>query len=247
LGRPELNTLPSPNEFRSAVEEMHTLTGQDLRVREELWDSTQEPPALAEFDRMLDLAKKTIEFLRDCAPWQLEAVQAGRDGGASLRVWESLAELIESTWSEVQDCYALVIQHGPEVSDPRPAHELLVIVEEIIQHHEAGNSFGLLTKLTKRHWFDFKDNARVGNRPFELDNSTHLHAVRARLRMQCLRSDLVERWQRQMARQAGLDRSELGERPEEVCKQFVAQIQACLNWHASTWQPLEEEFRRLGF
>ena len=118
---------------------------------------------------MLELASKTIEFLRDSAPWQLEAVQAGRDGEQARRVWESLAEVIESTWCEVQECYALVMQHGPEVSDPRPPHELLTIVDEIVQHQEAGKSFGLLTKLTKRHWFEFKEKARVGNRAFELN------------------------------------------------------------------------------
>ena len=123
---------------------------------------------------MLELASKTIEFLRDSAPWQLEAVQAGRDGEQARRVWESLAELIESTWCEVQECYALVMEHGPEVSDPRPPHELLALVDEIVQQHEAGNSFGLLAKLTKRHWFEFKEKARIGNRAFELNNSVHL-------------------------------------------------------------------------
>ena len=141
--RPDLSTLPTPNEFRSAVEEMTALAGQNLRLREELWDSTREPDDLTEFDRMLELASKTIEFLRDSAPWQLVAVQAGRDGEQARRVWESLAELIESTWCEVQECHALVMEHGPEVSDPRPPHELLALVDEIIQHHEAGNSFGL--------------------------------------------------------------------------------------------------------
>lgn len=246
-GRPELNTLPTPNEFRCGVEEMAALADQNLRLREELWDASLEPDDLAEFDRMLELASKTIEFLRDCAPWQLEAIQAGRDGEQARRVWESLAALIESTWREVQDCYALVMQHGPEVSDPRPPHELLALVDEIVQHHEAGKSFGLLAKLTKRHWFAFKEKVRVGSRAFEFNNSTHLRAVRALLRMSQLRLELIARWERLMARQGGLACSELGEKPEQVCKQFVPQIQDCLEWHVSTWQPLEEKFLRLGF
>jgi very-short-patch-repair endonuclease/Cdc6-like AAA superfamily ATPase len=245
--RPELSTLPTPVEFRSAVEEMTALAGRNLRLREELWDSTPEPYDLAEFDRMLELASKTIEFLRDSAPWQLEAVQAGRDGEQARRVWESLAELIESTWCEVQECYALVMEHGPEVSDPRPPHELLALVDEIVQQHEAGKSFGLLAKLTKRHWFEFKEKARIGNRAFELNNSAHLRAVRALLRMSQLRFELVARWERLMARQGALACSELGEKPEQVCKQFVPQIQDCLEWHVSTWQPLEGKFQRLGF
>src|SRR5208283_6136507 len=87
---------------------------------------------------------------------KLEAIQAGRDGNEARRVWLSLSELIETTWREVHECHALVLEHGPVISDTRPPHELLVVVEEIIHHSEAGNSFGLLTKLTKRHWFEFR-------------------------------------------------------------------------------------------
>ncbi|MBU6401847.1 MAG: DUF559 domain-containing protein, partial [Verrucomicrobia bacterium] len=33
----------------------------------------------------------------------------------------------------------------------------------------------------------------------------------------------------------------------QVCKQFVPRIRFCLEWHGTTWQPLENEFQRLGF
>ncbi len=245
--RPELNALPTPNEFQLAIDEMAALASQNLRLREELWDSALEPDEVAEFDQMLELATKTIEFLRDSKPWQMDAIQAGRDGEQARRVWESLAELIETTWHEVHECHALVMEYGPDVFDTRPPHELLPLVEEIIQHHQAGNSFGLLAKLTKRHWFEFKEKVRIGGRALRLNDSTHLRAVRALLQMRQLRSELIERWERQMAYQGGLAGSELSERPEQVCKQFVPQIQVCLEWHASTWQSLEGEFQRLGF
>jgi hypothetical protein len=90
--RPDLSTLPTPSEFRSIVEEITALAHQDFRLREDLWDPTREPDDLAEFDRMLELASKTIEFLRDSAPWQLAAVQAGRDGEQARHVWDSLIE-----------------------------------------------------------------------------------------------------------------------------------------------------------
>src|SRR5690349_12623585 len=53
-------------------------------------------------------------------------------------------------------------------------------------------------------WFEFKEKVRVGRRALELDDATHLRAVRALLRMRQLRSELVERWERQMACQGGL-------------------------------------------
>jgi restriction endonuclease-like protein/AAA domain-containing protein len=247
LGRPELKTLPTPNELRATVEKLNTLGNQNLRLQEELWDSACEPDELAEFDRMLELASKTIEFLQHSAPWQLQAVQAGRDGELASREWESLLQKIEMTWSEVQECRALIMEHGPEVSDSRPPHELLSVIDEIIQYCEEGRSFGILSKLTKRRWFELKENVRVGNRVFELDNLSHLRAARALLRVRQCNSELIERWDRQMASQGGLACAELGERPEQVCKQFVPQIRACLDWHTTIWRPLEGEFQRLGF
>ncbi len=245
--RPELSTLPTPKGFQSAVEELNSLANCNLRFREELWDAKLGPDDLNEFDRMLETASKTIEFLRDSTAWQLEAIQAGRDGDEACRVWGSLSELIETTWREVQECHALVLEHGPVISDTRPPHDLLLIIEEIIQHNEAGKSFGLLTKLTKRHWFEFGGKVKVGSHSLDLSNSTHLQSVRALLRMRHLRSELTERWERQMACQGGPACSELGDRPEQVCKQFVGKIQTCLEWHVTTWQPLESEFQRLGF
>ena len=245
--RPDLSALPTPKEFQSVVDELNSLAGCDLRFREELWDANLGPEDLHEFDRMLETASKTIEFLRDSAPWQLEAIQAGRDGDEARRVWESLSELIETTWREVQECYALVVQHGPVISDPRPPHEHLPLIEEIIAHSEAGKSFGLLTKLTKRRWFEFIEKVRVGNRDLDPKNISHLQAVRADIRIRVLREDLVERWGRLIACQGGPACADLTEKPEQVCKLFVNRIQTCLEWHVSTWLPLENEFHRLGF
>jgi hypothetical protein len=69
--RPDITALPTPKEFHSVIAELNLLAGYDLCFREELWDAKLEPEDLAEFDRMLEKARKTIEFLRDSAPWQL--------------------------------------------------------------------------------------------------------------------------------------------------------------------------------
>jgi len=246
-GRPDVAALPTPKQFSELVEEMTALRSQDLRYREELWDSACGPQGVAGFDRMLMLAARAMEFLRDAAPWQLQAVQAGRDGDEAKEVWISLVDLIESTWREVQDCHVLVMTHGPRVDDQRPPHELLPIVDEIIQHIEEGKSFGLLTKLTKPAYHQLIGVVRIGNRSPALNEPTHFRAVRASLRIQVVRQELVERWERQIAAQGGPASSELSDKPEQVCRQFVSRIQACIDWHASTWLPLEAEFQRLGF
>ena len=245
--RPDSATLPTPKEFRELVEELSALATQNLRHREELWDGSNGPDNLAEFDKMLLLAGKTIEFLREGAPWQLEAVQAGRDGQEARKVWDSLIGLIENAWREVQDCHAMVMAHGPQIEDNRPPHELILVVDEVIQHIEAGKSFGLLTKITKPHCHKLFEAVRIGNRPPSLNEPTHFRAVRALLRITIVRQELTERWQRQISVHGGPAPSELTENPEKVARGFVTSIQSCLDWHGSTWVKLESEFQKLGF
>jgi very-short-patch-repair endonuclease len=245
--RPDVVPLPTPKQFAEMVEEAAMLTAQNIRHREELWNGTSGPDNLAEFDRMSELAAKAIEFLRAGAPWQLEAVQAGRDGDEAKQVWISLASLIESSWQEVQECHTLIITHGPQLDDQRPPHELLPIVDEVIQHIESGKSFGLLTKLTKPACHQLIDKVRIGNRSPTLNESTHFRAVRALVKIQLVRQELVERWERQIASQGGPATSDLSDKPEQVCRQFVPLIQSCIDWHGSTWLTLEAEFQQLGF
>ena len=245
--RPDAAALPTPKQVNALVEEMIQLKAQNLRYRAELWDDQNFPSDLTEFDRMLELAAKAIEFFRDGAPWQLEAVQAGRDGKEAKQVWLSLTALIESSWQEIQESYALVIAHGPSIEDPRPPRELLPIVDEIIAHIEAGKSFGRLTKLTKSQCHQLINAVKISGRAPVLDDAKHFRAVRASLRMPILRQELVERWERLMAAQGGPPASELSDKPEQVCRPFVSQIQTCLDWHSSTWLALEANFQRLGF
>jgi very-short-patch-repair endonuclease len=245
--RPELKTLPAPGEFRRVIDEIEALGREDLQWRAELWGAGPGPADLAEFDQMLELAGKTMEFFRDSAAWQLDAIQAGRDGPQASQTWEALATLIETTWSEINECHAAVMEHGPVIGDERAPHELLPLVDEIIQHAESGGSFGPITKLMHRPWFEFRDRVRIGQRALELGEMTHLRAVRASLRIRQLRTDLVGRWERQMVPRGGLAIAELGAQPEQVCRQYVPRIRFALAWHGTAWFLLEHKFGQLGF
>ena len=245
--RPEVATLPTPKAFRELMEEITALSAQNLRYREELWNGTAGPENSAEFDGMLSRATKAIEFLRDGAPWQLEAVQAGRDGEAARQVWDSLIGLIENSWREVQQCHALVMAHGPQVDDQRQPRELMPIVDEIILHLESGRSFGRWTKLTKPDCHQFIGTVRIGNRPPSLKQPAQFRAVRALLRLQIIREELTERWARQLSSNGGPPAAELTDQPEKVAHDFVPTIQNCLDWHQTTWLVVEGDFERLGF
>ena len=245
--RPSIAALPTPTAFRELMDEISALSAQNLRYREELWNGAAGPDDLAEFDLMLSRATRAIEFLKDSALWQLEAVQAGRDGNSARQVWDSLVELIENSWSEIQACHTQVMTHGPQVDDQRPPRELLPIVDEIIAHIESGKSFGRLTKLTRPHCHQFITTVRLGNRPPALDQPAEFRAVRALLRMQIVREELAERWARQMSSHGAPPADALTDQPEKVAHGFVPTIQNCLDWHKSTWLALEDDFERLGF
>jgi very-short-patch-repair endonuclease len=247
LHRPDVGRIPTPKQFSELVEEMTALRAQNLRYREERWDGSSDAQNLGEFERMLTLATNAIDFLRESSPWQLEAVQAGRDGDEAKKVWVSLIDLIESSWQEIQKCHGMVMFHGPRVDDQRPPRELLPIVDEIIQHIEDGKTFGLLTKVTKPACHQLIGSVQIGSRRPNLKESAHFRAVRALLRIQIVRQELVERWERQITAQGGPSSSDLGDKPEQVCRPFIPLIQTCIAWHASSWLTLEDEFRRLGF
>src|SRR6185437_12789173 len=74
-----------------------------------------------------------------------------------------------------------------------------------------------------------------------------LRATRALLHIAVLREELGGRWERMMTSGGAAPFSELGYRPDEACRGFVGQIRACLEWHQTSWKPLEEQFAQLGF
>jgi very-short-patch-repair endonuclease/DNA polymerase III delta prime subunit len=247
ITRPELALFPSPEDFQSVVEEKQWLTTQDLRFGAQFWRTSNTPPDLSAFARMMESAGKAIEFFKDSAAWQLEAIQAGRDGEPSRRTWDALADYIEESWAEIHECHALVMEHGPSLSDPRPARVLLPLVDEMLEHIAEGGRLNLLTRLTKPQWVAFTQSIRINGAAPDLTRPGPLRAVRAQLRIAVLREELAGRWERMMTSGDAPTFAELGDRPEEACRGFVGQIRACLEWHKKSWQPLEEQFGQLGF
>jgi very-short-patch-repair endonuclease len=245
--RPDPGALPTPIQFRELVMEFRALEAQNLRLREELWNDSLSPKDLSEFQRMLEKASEMIEFFRDAKPWQLDAVQAGRDGDVARRTWDELVDFIEQAWREIQECDALVVAHGPSIADEGPVHELLPVAEQLVAHLEGGGNLSVWTKLTKGGWHSLIERVRINGRPPDTTKPDHLRAVRAALVISCRREDLAGRWQRKMAAGGAPPATELGNKPEKSARGFVPQIRRCLEWHSQSWLPLEAEFQQMGF
>jgi very-short-patch-repair endonuclease/Cdc6-like AAA superfamily ATPase len=245
--RPDLTPFPSPAEFECVVKEKEQLATQDLRYGAQFWRDTGVAPDLCAFERMLEMAGKAIEFFKDSAAWQLAAIQAGRDGEPSRRAWDGLADFIDEAWREIHECHALVMEHGPSLNDPRPARVLRPLVDEILEHVAEGGRLNVLTRLTKPQWTALVQSIRINGNTVDMTQIAPLRATRALLHIAVLREELGGRWERMMTSGGAASFSELGNHPEDACRGFVGQIRACLEWHQTSWKPLEEQFAELGF
>ena len=245
--RPDLTPFPSPADFECVVKEKQQLATQDLRFGSQFWRETGVPQDLSAFERMLEMAGKAIEFFKDSAAWQLAAIQAGRDGEPSRRAWDGLADFIDEAWREIHECNALVMEHGPSLSDPRPARVLRPLLDEILEHVAEGGRLNVLTRLTKPQWTALVQSIRINGNTVDMTQIAPLRATRALLHIAVLREELGGRWERMMTSGGAPPFSELGDHPEDACRGFVGQIRACLEWHQTSWKPLEEQFAQLGF
>jgi very-short-patch-repair endonuclease len=245
--RPDLTRLPTPSEFDFHVNEHAELSALDLDHGRDFWEREHLKEESVRFEQMLAMAQKTIGFLAALHPWQLEAIQAGRDGNVSREVWDSLIKLIEETWAEIQQCRRLVVEFGPEILDERDPEDLQPVLRRIISHLEAGQSFGLVTKLTKADCHALITKVRINGRPANPKEVGHFHAADAWVRIQILRRALRQRWERMISALQGPGLDELTSEPENVCRGFSAQIQSCLDWHRSDWSELESHFTGMGF
>lgn len=245
--RPDLSRLPSVVDFGKLIQDLSHAKAQDVTFGNEYWDEGIYVAEDVEFERLIASTTKAIEFFKDSTSWQMEAVQAGRDGEVSKKAWVSLVEFIEQSWREIQESNALIMENGPTVADSRPVYVTLPLISEIVDFVEKGNSLGMLVRVTKRPWFQFLENTQIGGRSIDPKKKEHLLAIQAYLKVVSLREELCARWERQMIHGGAPTVADLGDKPEQVCRQFIVSIMDSLDWHNKLWLPLESELNRLGF
>ncbi len=246
--RPDLDSLPSVEVFAHAVSELDSLSIKDVAFGKEFWfEPVQSRFETTNFDQLLPLIHQTVEFFKTSDPWQLEAIQAGRDGDVSKKSWEDFVAFIEYTWTEIQNLLPTVMKYGPTVEDKRAVHETLPVINEIVIACTRGRSLGFVARITKRSWFQFLENTRIDGRQPDVTNKDHLVAIQAHLRIIKLRDDLRARWDRQMQNGGIVSSIELGDKPEQICRQFINRIKNSLTWHDDIWVPFERELAKAGY
>jgi len=245
--RPNVESLPTPLKFTQLIHEYNSLLKEDLQIGKELWSNSIEDVDIGHYDQLVGLSKKAVAFFNDDASWRLQAIQSKRIANGNLQHWESLISKIEETFSKIQDCTLLVLEHGPSFNDSRGHNELLPLADEAINFYESGKTFNVVTKLTKRHLVEYVNAILIDGQPPKKLTLNHLKAAKALLTIAKLRQELIGRWDRQMYVGGAPSSASLGEKPEEICRQYAQIIQECLSWNENIWGPLEKKLNDVGF
>lgn len=242
---PKPDELLAPSDFQELVSTVDDLQVEDVRHREDLWESSPEGQDEGVLEKLLGLLRDAALSLGDDDPWKLAATIAGRDGGIHVEPWQSLIGLVRGVSAEAAKAQEIILTHGPVLARGIPLEEQIQSLDQIAKHLEGGGKLTTLTLLAHRRWKRLIEGVRVGPGPARTRQQFRALLVLARLRV--FREQLLGRWERQMVPLGGPSRESLGADPEKQCLQFVSVLEASLGWYAKAWSRLEEELRRFGF
>ena len=242
---PEMHDLPRPEDFDSSVSERNRLRMEDLDFRSDLWQSGAPLGTTDEFEALIANLRQAVEPLSGNDKWKLAAVYAGKYGGAHRQPWEQLVILVRKVHEEAANAQETLVKYGPQFPEEADPEELQRIAAEILGHLEQGGKLGSFALLTHKAWNQFVDSAKVNRaRPKVLEHFRALHTL---ARLLNLRRELYTRWDRQMLPLGAPPSSQMGEEVEKTLMQYCDAIEDCLNWHESTWLPLQQQLADVGF
>src|SRR5215471_8928088 len=242
---PEMHDLPRPEDFDSSVSERNRLRMEDLGFRSDLWQLGAPLGTTDEFEALIANLTQAVEPLSGSDKWKLAAVYAGKYGGAHRQPWEQLVTLVHKAHEEAANAQETLVKYGPQVPEAADPEELQRIATEILGHLEQGGKLGSFALLTHKAWSQFVDTAKVNrSRPRTLE---HFRALYTDAHLENLRRQLSARWDRQMVPLGTPPSLQMGEEVEKTLMQYCDAIEDCLNWHESTWLPLQQQLADLGF
>ncbi len=244
--QPALAELVAPADFRLLATER---AGAELRAqahRPELWDG--HAAASYTTTQLQDLhqrVKQAAAILAEEHNWLREVLFAGWSGGGLQEAWQDLLVIVETLASESGTAHRLIMAHGPALPENHPLDEAALMLGDIVAFLEAGGSFGLKTKLTRRAWHHLMESCRVeGRTPRTLEEFRALHAS---VQLETSRNRFAARWRRAVESLDGPSVESLGRSPERTALAYTAEIRTRLEWRGAVWEPLIGELRTAGF
>ncbi|NJL16434.1 MAG: hypothetical protein HC938_03775 [Nitrospira sp.] len=176
--QPALVELVAPADFRLLATER---AGAELRAqthRPELWNGTVAASYTAtQLQDLHQRVKQAAAILAEEHHWLREVLFAGWSGGDLQEAWQDLLVTIETLASESGTAQRLIMAHGPTLPENHRLDDAALMLGDIVSFLEAGGSFGLKTKLTRRAWHHLMESCRVeGRAPRTLEEFRALHA-----------------------------------------------------------------------
>ncbi|HET7107905.1 MAG TPA: AAA domain-containing protein [Candidatus Acidoferrum sp.] len=242
---PELHELPRPEEFEASLNERNRLSMEELELRAELWKSGAPEGSPEELEGLAASLTQAVEPLSGNEKWKLEAVYAGKYGGAHRKPWEQLVEFVRLVHRDAANGQESFVKYGPMLADKISYEDQERIAGEILAHLETGGKLGSFTLFTHKAWGQVIESAQVNTA--QPRNSEHFIALMKLARLKKLRQELCGRWDRQMATLGAPASAEMGAEVEKTLMQYCEALEECLGWHEHAWMPLQEQLIDLDF
>ena len=245
VSQPVLTKLMPPADFRVLAAKQAGADSRAQTHRPELWNGNTAGYTATQLQGLHQRVRQAAATLAEEHNWLREVLFAGWTGGDLREAWLDLLAAVETLASEAGTAHRLIMAHGPELPQGRPVDEVAAMVGEIVTFLEAGGSFGLKTKLTRRAWHQFIEVCVVeGREPRTLDE---FRALRAKAQLEESRDRFAARWRRAVESLGGPTIESLGRSLERSAQGYAEEIRKRLEWRVAVWEPLVGELRAVGF
>ena len=225
---PDPLEIPTPEDFRSTLSERDRLSNENLDLGSQYWqpDFSTDPKSIAALTSRL---VSSVAPLAGKERWKLDAVYAGKYGGAHRHPWDQLLHSIRQVHSEAARVQETLLTLAPRPAVTHTLEDQERISIEILAHFENDGQPGFFTYLAHRSWKAFVEGSTVNGKTPTLRE--HFEALRTSARLRILRRDLATRWDRQVATAGSASSSTMGSEPEKTLIQFCDPIANCLAWY----------------
>jgi very-short-patch-repair endonuclease/DNA polymerase III delta prime subunit len=192
-------------------------------------------------DRMIGVAG----YLENAPAWKLDAVEAGRVGGAHREPWDNLIRLVEAVSQRGAEARETLLRYRPRLAEDIDIQTQVEVFRGIERHLRVEKGLGFWSLFTRSQWKQVITSTSVNESAPRLPE--HFAALVTHCELTAARAELRSRWDAQVVPLGGPAGSALGEQPEVACTQFISPLKDALQWHARAWKPLQDEMTGIGF
>lgn len=243
-GLPELDSIPSPDNFAAYIEEWNALCERDLQQGSSHWTDSQ-TPSIDQLEEVREELESVVAVLDEAEEWQKEAIEAGRRGKGREETWEDLLSLIDRTSEAADDHVNYRVSHSPRLSEEKPLQDQIETASEIVDHLDDEETIGGWTLLWHYDWNEHVESWETnGSSP---ETKEEFEALLEKAKLEDLRRRLVGYWGRLVSENGGVSTDHLRDEPEETLRQYRQSIRNHLNWYEEQFRPVIERLLNLGY